>query len=406
MWLGTLAVPGHVPGTMRYFDDPGRPQTIATADSWALKCDRSSGPVPILLPSDDPNNFLNWPLWQRHLVTFILSLTAIFAPALGPILAANTSTQSVWFSLDFTHIALVTGYYLLSAGGKRHLFIVELGVGTLPFDDLVNAVVGDLYCMHQGGKHMVFAKLAVFGGVLYRLFCPETAYGRHASLNTDIVRFASLDDHRGGGQQKMAVGRQGTTGIPRPRTVQSKKLVFCPLPLFAQPAFLWTAPTQGTMIGWTAFIGASLAAPFLDPPVLWDKFQTGYAYTDPFVGALLVTGLFGFVVTAQGTLEGRFHWVVPVVFFGFAVADTVIGAIASSLHIIDEYRKWPLSLFSFGLMFKAYGWLVYSGIKEVFLILGAVQIAVRFLTVLMYIFGKRNWNFFHRHDLSEKSGLR
>lgn len=95
-------------------------------------------------------------------------------------------------------------------------------------------------------------------------------------------------------------------------------------------------------------------------------------------------------------------------------------------------------------MFKAYGWLVYSGIKEVFLILGAVQIAVRFLTVLMCelacylkiptrlsaplyygdgfcprvsvldltrhceidIFGKRNWNFFHRHDLSEKSGLR
>lgn len=46
------------------------------------------------------------------------------------------------------------------------------------------------------------------------------------------------------------------------------------------------------MIGWTAFIGASLAAPFLDPPVLWDKFQTGYAYTDPFVGALL-----GFFIT-------------------------------------------------------------------------------------------------------------
>lgn len=131
---------------------------------------------------------MNWPLWQRDAITFILSLTAIFATALGPILAANTLTLSVWFSLNFTYIALLTGYYLLGVGvagfffvpsgriwGKRHLFVVGLviliatsawagavghnytsllwariiqGVGTAPFEGLVNAAVGDLYCVH------------------------------------------------------------------------------------------------------------------------------------------------------------------------------------------------------------------------------------------------------------------
>jgi MFS family permease len=139
-------------------------------------------------PSDDPNDPLNWPLWRRDLITFILSLTAIFATALGPILAANTLTLSLWFGLNFTYIALLTGYFLLGVGvagfifvpsgriwGKRHLFILGTciliassawggsvgrnytsmlwarifqGVGTAPFEALVNAAVGDLYFVH------------------------------------------------------------------------------------------------------------------------------------------------------------------------------------------------------------------------------------------------------------------
>ena len=118
----------------------------------------------------------------------MLSLTAIFATALGPILAANTLTLSVWFNMNFTYVALLTGYYLLGAGcaaiffvpsgriwGKRHLFIIGTlilvfssawggaagknytsllwariiqGVGTAPFESLVNAAVGDLYFVH------------------------------------------------------------------------------------------------------------------------------------------------------------------------------------------------------------------------------------------------------------------
>lgn len=210
MGLGILEdrVMEHVPGTTQYFDDPDRPQ-FAPDGVTGLKCD-TSGPVPIILvpqPSDDPNDPLNWPLWKRDLITFILSLTAIFATALGPILAANTVTLSLWFSVDFTRIALLTGYFLLGVGvagfifvpssriwGKRHLFLLGAlilvassawggaveknytsllwariiqGVGCAPYEALINAAMGDLYFVHQRGYRMAFTNLAVFGGAFF-----------------------------------------------------------------------------------------------------------------------------------------------------------------------------------------------------------------------------------------------
>ena len=196
MGLGILEdrVLEHVPGTTRYFDDPERPQYAADG-AHGLKCD-TSGPVPIILvpqPSDDPNDPLNWPLWKRDLITFILSITAIFATCLGPILAANTLTLTFEYEIPFTKVAALTGWYLLGVGlaafifvpsgriwGKRHLFVlgtvlliatsawggasvgkekhtsmvwarVFQGVATAPFESLVNAAVGDLYYVHVSG---------------------------------------------------------------------------------------------------------------------------------------------------------------------------------------------------------------------------------------------------------------
>ncbi|KAI1814748.1 major facilitator superfamily transporter [Poronia punctata] len=551
MGLGILDVQDHVPGTTRYFDDPDRPQAAAadTAGAQGLKCDYS-GPVPIILnpqPSDDPNDPLNWPLWRRDLITFILSMSAIFATSLGPILAANTLTLSVWFGLNFTYIALLTGYFLLGVGvagfvfvpsgriwGKRHSFIIGLviliatsawagavgrnytsllwariiqGVGTAPFEGLVNAAVGDLYFVHERGKRMAFTNLAVFGGAFFTpilvgkithtirwwwtfnlvaifcaislvavfFFCPETAYRRDAALNTDTVSFGTEGDHhlqppppytqeintrteqQKKNEKKKKTFTQSLALFDGRKTDESfLKLLFRPFPLFTQPAFLWAALIQGTMIGWTVFIGVILAAIFLGPPLFWDEVQTGYAYTGPFVGALIgfitagvfadwsaktltrlnggiyepefriflvipqfvfgVMGLFGFAATAQGTLEGRFHWVVPIIFFGFEVAGTVVGAVAGSLYIVDAYRDLAIegftcliifkNMFSFGLTFKAYEWLVESGIERVFYTLGAVQIVVCLLSIPMYVFGKRNRSFFHRHDILKIFGLR
>ena len=140
-------------------------------------------------PSDDPDDPLNWPLWRRDLITLILSVTAVFATSLGPILAANTVTLSVaWFIMPFDKIARLTGYFLLGTGvaaffcvptsrvwGKRHQFVIGTaalvafsawdgavgknytsmvwsrifqGAAVAPFEALLNAAIGDLYHVH------------------------------------------------------------------------------------------------------------------------------------------------------------------------------------------------------------------------------------------------------------------
>lgn len=446
-----------------------------------------NGIILIPQPSDDPDDPLNWPLWRRDLITFILSMSAIFATCLGPILAANTVTISLYMSKNFTDVALLTGYFLMGTGfaatffvpssrvwGKRHAFILGMlvlvassvwggvvgqqknynsflwariiqGVGCAPFEALVNAAVGDLYFVHQRGSRMAFTNLAVFGGAFFTpilvgkithtlkwwwtfylvaifcgvclpaiiFFCPETAYRRDTNLNTDILAEEnsaalqkSVDQPNSShGSEKGAA--QNDTPTTAAKTSYWKsialfngrktdealwKLVLRPFPLFFQPAFFWACLIQGTLIGWTVFIGVILGAYFIGYPLWWDEVKTGYAYIGPFIGALLgfiiagglsdwsakkmtqwnggvyepefrillvipqfvfgVMGVFGWGITVDGLLSGKWSYAVPLTFFGFEVCGMVIGAVAGSLYIVDAYRmssekeKNTLSLFS------------------------------------------------------------
>ncbi|AEO67113.1 uncharacterized protein THITE_2115928 [Thermothielavioides terrestris NRRL 8126] len=557
MGLGVLEdrAMAHVPGTTRYFDDPERPQYAANG-AEGLKCD-TSGPVPIILvpqPSDDPNDPLNWPLWKRDLITFMLSMTAIFATCLGPILAANTLTLTFDFSIPFTKVAALTGWYLLGVGlaafvfvpsgriwGKRHLFVlgtillvatsawggasrhhytsmvwsrVFQGVATAPFESLVNAAVGDLYCVHQRGIRMAFTNLAVFGGAFFTpilvgkitdaigwwwtfylvaifcgvcipivfFFCPETAYRRDTALNLDLLgtdkptteqpRGSVTDDaEKSGGSTQGINGAADASAATAARPVPPKatylqslalfngrktdeqfwKLLLRPLPLFLQPAFLWACLTQGLLIGWTVFIGVIMAQFFLSTPLWWTEVQTGYAYTAAFIGAIIgfvvagvlsdwtarymtkwnngvyepefrivlvipqlmfgCAGLYGWGITVDGLLYNKYNYAVPLTFFALEVAGMVIGAVASSLYIVDAYRGLAIegftcmiifkNVFSFGLTLRAFDWLVETQTKArpLFNVVASVQLVVCLLSIPMYIFGKRIRSFFHRHDL-------
>lgn len=63
------------------------------------------------------------------------------------------------------------------------------------------------------------------------------------------------------------------------------------------------------------------------------------------------------------------------------------------------------NIFSFGLTYKGYDWLISGGISHVFNSVASVQIAVCVLTIPLYIFGKRNRSFFARHDILRIAGL-
>lgn len=403
--------------------------------------------------------------------------------------------MSLYYAVDFTKTALLTGYFLMGCGfaatfwvpssriwGKRHTFIIGAlivtvtsawsggcrkkddyqcmlwsrifqGIGAAPFEALVNAAVGDLYFVHQRGKRMAFTNLAVFGGAFFTpivvgkitytihwwwsfflvaiftavclplivFFCPETAYRRAENLNLDML---ATNEHDTAAQtvapdavvnnstapeapdpnaqkpepavEKSSSDAENEAGTPvtKPASWQSRlalfngrktddsffKLLLRPFPLlFFQPAFLWASLIQGTMIGWTVFIGVLLGKFFFGPPLWWTEIDTGYAYTGAFIGAIggfivaggladwsakLMTkwnggiyepefrlllvipqliigcmGLYGFGFAADGVMTRKMGWPVPLMFFGFEVAGMVIGAVASSLYIVDAYRK-------------------------------------------------------------------
>ncbi len=424
------------------------------------------------------------------MIVFWLSVVSIFATSLGPILAANTLTLSLYYHRKFTEVALLTGYFLLGCGaagifyvpsarvwGKRHAFLIGTlilvltsiwgglsqarndngyksmlwarifqGVGTAPFEALVNAAVGDLYFVHERGKRMAMTNLAVFGGAFFTpivvgkithtigwqwsfylvaiftavclpimvFFVPEVAYRRSPSLNTDmastedVTTFESIapasrtsgsqEDipEKGSPSQETEVHQKmgipyGNADTPKRTYMQELmpfsgrkseepfwKLLLRPFPLFFHPGILWACIIQGSLIGWTVFIGVILAAVFLGPPLFWDEVNTGYAYTGAFIGAVLgflvaggladwsakwltaknngiyepefrmvlvipqmifgCLGLYLFGITSSKLLV--YSWVLPIVGFMFEVMGMVIGAVAASLYIVDAHRKF------------------------------------------------------------------
>ncbi|KAF9692399.1 hypothetical protein EKO04_009460 [Ascochyta lentis] len=229
-------------------------------------------------------------------------------------------------------------------------------------------------------------------------------------------------------------------------------LLLRPFPLFLHPGILWACLIQGVMIGFTVLIGVTLAAIFLGPPLWFGELETGYMYTGAFIGAILgflltglisdpsarlltrwnngvyepefrmvlvipqmvlgCAGLYGFGWTASEPL--KYGWLWPDFFFALVVMGLVCGAVASALYIVDAHRDMSVegftcllvfkNLFSFGLTFKGFDWLVQSNSpKNMFIALGSVQVAICALTIPLYILGKKNRSFFYRHNVFFKA---
>lgn len=278
---------------------------------------------------------------------------------------------------------------------------------------------------HTLGWRWSFYFIAIFAAAVLPLvifFVPETAFRRASHLDTDITGEESLQrepnmrnvpeyelsthstrapEHSPGTSGNASLDKEPTdVEVPRPRDgalVPKKvsyarsllpfngrktdanffKLLLRPFPLFLNPAIIWACLIQGTLIGWTVFIGVVLAAIFLGPPLFFDEVKTGYMYTGAFVGAVVgflvaglladwstrvmirrnkgvyepefrivlviaqlvvgCAGLYGFGIT--GNNIARYGWFWPDFFFGLEVMGMVLGAVASALYIVDAHRK-------------------------------------------------------------------
>ena len=379
------------------------------------------------------------------------------------------------------------------------------GFALAPFETLLNAVVGDLYFVHERGWRMAFVNTALFGGAFatpifvgmiahdigwqwsfYFLaifmgigtlalffFVPETAYKRAAVLNTDVTTSIELstkssDSSTTGlpssnGQQEPQRGasQQRHTYVQRLRLVNGRKtddsffkLILRPFPLYLQPSVFWGCLVQGVVIGWTVMVGVILSLIFLSPPLFFTEEQAGKMYTSALIGAivgLVISGLFtefttnamvrlndgiyepefrilltgptlivisiglyGFGYTAADTY--RFGWLIPDVFLGFIIAGMVMGAVASSQYLLDAHREIDVeiftnliifkNMFSFVLAYFAYTWVFSTGIRHLFIVFGSIEVAILSLSIPMYIFGKHDRNFFHKHDILRLCRLR
>ncbi|KAL6235168.1 hypothetical protein BDW75DRAFT_230563 [Aspergillus navahoensis] len=539
MGLGIVDVKGRqVPGTVDILEKERSENQLPNYYS-EFKYDRS-GSEPILLvpqPSDNPNDPLNWPLWKRDLTIFALSLVAILCATTSSVMAAGTVTLSRYYKKSFMSIALLTGYHLCGTGiagilivptarvwGKRHLFVlghilmvvscawaggsgknyesllwarIFQGVALAPFEALTNAVVDDLFYVHQRGKRMALSNVAVFGAAfltpvaaaaalpLTIFLVPETAFRRPNYLDPDFhtgdrpERGQHAKSQKAQGEDNLQETKRSSTSNgessldvanqepPRQRSILTKvsyvqtlklfngrktdehwwKLLLRPFPLFFHPAVLWACLIQGVIIGWTVFIGVTLAAIFMSGPLWFEEDKTGYMYAGAFIGAmvglvlsgllsdfmnnvmiklnkgryepefriLLVIfqlifcgiGMYGFGITANDA--AHYGWLPPDVFFGCVVSGMVMGAVASALYIVDAHRNIVIeaftcmlifkNIFSFVLTFYTYDWLVEAYVKKPFMAISSIQVAICALSIPMYIFGKWNRFFFSRYDI-------
>ncbi|KAI5272128.1 MFS general substrate transporter [Aureobasidium subglaciale] len=501
-----------VPGTADVFDQEWKRDPT-------LKRDKTGNIILVPQPSEDPNDPLNWPLWQRDLMLLLLCAVSAIATTASPLVAANSVVLAVVFRVKFQDAALLTAYHLCGVGvaswlfvplarvwGKRHVFLfgallmknlnykslvwarIFQGIALAPFESLVNDVVGDLYFVHERGFRMAFTNVCLFGAafltpvcigfitssdslgwqwsfyflsifmgagfVLLFLFLPETAYQRPRYLQIDVnVGPVPFHDPVPAPPKRSFLHRLAPFS-GRKTDESFLKLLFRPFPLFLQPAVAWGCLMQGVIIGWTVIVGVILALIFLGPPLFFTEEEAGKMYTAAFIGSMIGLVLAGFyteyvtrilIVRNGGQYEPEFRialviptlifsgiglygfgiaasdiekygWLVVEVFLASITISMVMGATASAQYLLDAHRDIAIetftcliifkNLFSFVLAYYAYQWVLERGFERMFVIFGSIEVGICLLSIPMYVFGKRNREFFYRHDILKLARLR
>ncbi|KAJ5889046.1 hypothetical protein N7495_009087 [Penicillium taxi] len=215
------------------------------------------------------------------------------------------------------------------------------------------------------------------------------------------------------------------------------KIAIRPFILFAYPSVLWSTVMYTLSVGWLIVISESVSTIYESKEKYgFTALQTGLIYISPFVGGLLGTAVAGKVsdvvvryLTRRngGVYEPEFRlvmaipialstviglmgfgwsaeqmdaWIVPTVFFGLISFGCCLGSTTAITFCVDSYRQYAgeaLVTLNFsknvlhGLIWSLFivDWLDADGSRTVFLSIGGIQLFFLFLTIPMYIYGKR-----------------
>jgi MFS family permease len=355
------------------------------------------------------------------------------------------------FRMAFTNVCLFGAAFLTPVCGTYLTCIYTFG------KPLTRTQVGFITSDGSLGWQWSFYLLSIFMGagfVLLFLFLPETAYPRPRYLQLDINVGPVLFHDPVPAPPGHSFLHRLAPFSGRKTDESYSKLLFRPFPLFLHPAVAWGCLMQGVIIGWTVIVGVILALIFLGPPLFFTEKQAGKMYTAAFIGSmmgLVLAGLYTELVTrflilrngGQYEPEFRIALVVPTLLFsgiglyGFGIAASdidkhgwiiievfltcitismVMGATASAQYLLDAHRDIAIetftcliifkNLFSFVLAYYAYQWVLERGFQRMFVIFGSIEVGICLLGILMYVFGKRNREFFYRHDILKLARLR
>lgn len=229
------------------------------------------------------------------------------------------------------------------------------------------------------------------------------------------------------------------------------KLLLAPLALFVYPATIWGFLFQGSFITWGIAVSVVLAQMFAGPPTNFNPEQLGYMYAAPFIGAVIAyfagsllsdfsakwmarknnnvyepefrvilvipVAMFGLPgLYAYGHVaEMHLHWIVPSILYGFLTFAVVMSCTATFSYILDAHRDVSVEMlvsvlllknfFAFGATYFLVGWVATDGPARVFDIMGAIQTAICFISIFIYLFGKAQRDFMNRHNLLKWLGL-
>ncbi|KAJ9628837.1 hypothetical protein H2203_002740 [Taxawa tesnikishii (nom. ined.)] len=195
-----------VPGTALLNDQNDLPPELHDVPTERLK--HGTGKYSHILlvpqPSDSPNDPLNWPLWKKDLILFIVGFVSSVVGAYGPMLGPGFVSISQELGISINTLSQSTAWLILTLGlivflvnpvakiwGKRPVYILSViimfvvsiwgavakdygsflgsrilgALGMAPYEVLVQATIADMYFVHQRATRLAVWNLFLLCGI-------------------------------------------------------------------------------------------------------------------------------------------------------------------------------------------------------------------------------------------------